>query len=182
MNKKFIIPLVSFGVAAGSLSFLALANNTKYSLTKVEATPTKLVFDYDSIDPDYIDDESTEYYKYLEFYMSVETPLGNTFETYIDNGFPCVGADTQASVKTNNKILELEDSNIGGYFSMVFKFELSLVSFDHITLHGYFNYGEGPTETDYITYEDIDESGYVVVSLNNINSAYISTMDVVYSC
>ena len=182
MKKQLIIPLVSFGVILASAASIALFNNKGIIFTKVEAAPVSLVFNSDSVDPDFIDDQSDEYYKYIEFYMSVETPLHNTFETNIDATYPQVGADTFASVKTNNRILELEDSSGYGYFSINFKFKLSIVTFDHITVHGYFDYGNSHTKTDYLTYDDVEDTGFITVSLQQINEAYISTIDVVYSC
>ena len=182
MTKKFIIPLVALGVAAGSFASILFANNNKTQFIKVEATPTTLIFNASCIDDGYIDDESGEGYKYFEFYMNTVTPLGNVFETNVDGGFPCVYGDTAASVKTNNRILELTDTYGYGYFSMNFQFELSLVTFDHITVHGYFEYGAGHTVTDYITYDDVEETGMITVSLSGMYSGYITTIDVVYSC
>ena len=182
MKKSLIIPLVSLGVAVGSSASILFATNNKTQFLKVEAKPTTLEFNASCIEDSDIKDQSGPGYKYFEFFMSVATPLGNTFETNTEGGSPCVYGDTAASVKTNNRILELTDTYGYGYFSMNFKFKLSLATFDHITVHGHFEYGEGHSETDYITYNDVEESGMITVSLNNIYSGYITTIDVVYSC
>ena len=176
-----IIAIVSSALVIGAGAF-ALANN-KIGVLQASAKQYSLEFTSASVDSSLIDYSGcSEYYKYVSYYMSVETELGNTFETDYSVTFPYIGCDTSATVKTNNHIFEMTDSGGEGYFAINFKFNLSIATFDHITIHGNFNYGYSHTSTTFITFSEVESSGMITVGLEQIWTATLTSIDVVYVC
>ena len=89
----------------------------------------------------------------------------------------------KVSYKTNSYIFTIDDDYGYGYFSFVFKFNLEMATFDHITFLGSFATGFGDPEiTTYVTFNQIDDYGYVVCYLDEIQSATVDQINVVYHC
>ena len=175
MKKKLpiIISASALLLLAGSLGF-ALRNNIKPQT--VSAQEYQIQFTANDVDETMSDmvDTNTAW-----IYFEKETPKGNTFGLD-DFGTLC---GESVSWKENNHIFTISDSG-NGHYSLTFKFNLEMATFDHITFLGSFTsgYGENTTTTTYITYNEIDVYGYVVCYLGGIYTATVDQINVVYHC
>ena len=179
-NMKKTLPIiisVSAGIVLSTIAVIGFRNSVK-NIKQASATEYTISFTYESI----IDDMSEMYGDTFAFVsFEKQTPKGNMFGLY-DLGQ--IGGDQSVSYKTNNHIFTISDSNANGYFSFVFKFNLEMATFDHITFLGSFTTKyENPETTSHVTYNQLDDSnGLVTCCLSEIRSATVDQIDVVYHC
>ena len=169
-----ILSASSLLLIAGTLGF-ALKNNIKPQTVKAEEYQIEFTAsDVDEILSDIVDTDTAW------IYFAKETPKGNTF------GLNDLGTIYGGSLswKENNHIFTINDVNGYGYFTFSFKFNLQMATFDHVTFIGSFTagYGENPSTTTYITYNQIDDYGYVVCDLYGIHNVTVDQINVVYHC
>ena len=176
MKKK--LPIIISGAAvlaiAGCLGF-AFRNNIKTHT--VSAQEYQIEFTANDVDETMCEMVNTNT---AWIYFEKETPKGNKFG--LDDFGILYGESV--SWKENNHIFTIEDGAGDGHYSLSFKFNLEMATFDHITFLGSFTsgYGENITTTTYVTYNDITVYGYVTCYLGGIYTATVDQINVVYHC
>ena len=176
MKKKLPIILSTSALLliAGSLGF-AFRNNIRPQT--VNAQEYQIEFTANDIIDELSEMDGTTF-AYVSF--EKETPRGNNFGLY-DLGE--IYGDQSVSYKQNGNIFTISDQSKAGHFSFVFKFNLEIATFDHITFLGSFTTGySNPTTTTYKTFNTADEYGYVTCYLDQITSATVTQINVVYHC
>ena len=178
MKKKLpiIISAVAVLTITGCLGF-AFSRNIK-SLT-AEAQEYQIEFKVGDIVDELSEmDGTTGAYVYFEKL----TPKGNLFGP---SDLGTIYGGQGVSYGQNSNIFTISDSYGYGYFSFVFKFNLNLATFDHITFLGSFTTGySNPATTTYKTFNQLDNTndGYVTCYLDQIRSATVTQVNVVYHC
>ena len=179
-NMKKALPLTITGVAlltiAGCLGY-AFRNNIKPQTVK--AQEYQIEFTANDIVDELSEMDGTES---AYVYFEKETPKGNIFGL---NDLGTIYGANGVSYKQNGKMVTISDAHGYGYFSFLFKFNLSMATFDHITCLGTFTTGySNPTTTSYVTFDTLDDAtnGYVTCYLGAIVSAEITQINVVYHC
>ena len=177
MKKK--LPIIISGVAVLTIvASLGFAFRNKIKSQTVKAQEYQIEFTADSISNDDIEYSYENTFAY--FIMEEETPKGNTFTT---SSVCEVYAGTSLKIKQDGNILSMADNHAGGYWAIDFQFNLSMATFDHVTFLGSFTYGySNPETTTYLTFNTIDDSGYVNCYFDQINAATITQINVVYHC
>ena len=175
-SLPIIISATAVLTITGCLGF-AFSRNIK-SLT-VQAQEYQIEFTAGDVSDELTDmiDETSAY-----VYFEKLTPKGNLFGP---NDLGTIYGGQGVSYKQNGNIFTLSDSYGYGYFSFVFKFNLNLATFDHITFLGSFTTGySNPTTTTYKTFNQLDSTndGYVTCYLDQIRSATVTQINVVYHC
>lgn len=172
-----IIISASAGIVVSTIAAIGFRNSVK-NIKQASATEYTVSFTYESIDDVLSEMDGTTS---ALVYFEKETPKGNIFgPSDLGNIYGGQGV----SYKENNHIFTINDNNAGGIFSFVFKFNLEMATFDHITFLGSFTTKyDNPTTTSYVTYNKLDnDEGYVTCSLAQIRSVTVDQIDVVYHC
>ena len=176
MKKKLpiIISAAAVLTITASLGF-AFRNNIKPQTAS--ATEYQIQFTANDVDETMCEMVNTNT---AWIYFEKETPKGNTFGL---DDFGIIYGES-VSWKENNHIFTIEDGAGDGHYSLSFKFNLEMATFDHITFLGSFTsgYGENITTTTYVTYNDITVYGYVTCYLGGIYTATVDQINVVYHC
>ncbi len=178
MNKKLPI-IISTAAVLSIAASLGFAFGNKIKPKTVKAQEYQIEFTAGNIVDELSEmDGTTAAYVYFEKL----TPKGNLFGlSDIGNIYGGQGV----SYKQNGNMFTIVDNNAQGLFSFVFKFNLNMATFDHITFLGSFTTGyNNPTTTTYKTFNQLDSTndGYVTCYLPQICSATVSQINVVYHC
>ena len=178
MKKK--LPLIISGAAVLTIiASLGFAFRNKIKPQTVKAQEYQIEFTANDIVDDLSEMDGTES---AYVYFEKETPKGNIFGL---NDLGTIYGANGVSYKQNGKMVTISDAHGYGYFSFLFKFNLSIATFDHITCLGTFTTGySNPTTTSYVTFDTLDDAtnGYITCYLGAIVSAEITQINVVYHC
>ena len=176
MKKK--LPIIISGVAVLTIvASLGFAFRNKIKSQTVKAQEYQIEFTADDVDETMSGEVDTNT---VWISLEKETPKGNKFGLYD------LGTIYGSSIiyKQNGNIFKVSDSGGNGYYTLQFKFNLEMATFDHITFLGSFTagYGDDVTTETYITYNQIDDNGYVICDLYGIHTVTVSQINVVYYC
>ncbi len=177
MKKK--LPIIISGAAVLTIvASLGFAFRNKIKPQTVKAQEYQIEFTANDIVDDLSEMDGTES---AYVYFEKLTPKGNLFGP---SDLGTIYGDQGVSYGQNGNIFTISDSSAYGFFTFLFKFNLNMATFDHITFLGSFTTGYNSATTTYKTFNQLDNTndGFVTCQLEQIREATVTQVNVVYHC